>query len=372
MRTLHITRNFPPMIGGMERLNRHIAEQLGLRGQTHLLAGAGARAEALEGVEVTEIPMGSLSRFLLQSAIHARRIAGSWRPDVVLAGSGLFAPQALWAAQACGALSAVYVHGLDIAVPHPVYRALWWPALRRVRRVIANSASTAELARRIGIADERIRVVHPGVSMVGSTPGAAQAFRRRHELEDRTLLLSVGRLTRRKGLLEFVSDALPRIVAARPDATLVVVGGEPAQALFHKGVSIETIRQAAAAAGVETHLRFLGRLDDEELIAACLASQVHVFPVLDIPQDPEGFGMVAVEAAAQGLATVAYASAGVVDAVRDGVSGRLVKPGDSEAFAAAVLEMLQAPPDAGGIRGFAADFAWPRFGERLLDALAES
>ena len=372
MRTLHITRNFPPMVGGMERLNRHIAEQLGLRGPTHLLAGAGARAAAPEGVEVTEIPMGSLSRFLLQSTIHARRIAGSWRPDVVLAGSGLLAPQALWAAQACGALSAVYVHGLDIAVPHPVYRALWWPALRRVRRVIANSASTAELARRIGIADDRIRVVNPGVSMLGCTPDAAQAFRRKHGLEARSLLLSVGRLTRRKGLLEFVSDALPRIVAGRPDVTLVVVGGEPAQALFHKGVSIETIRQAATAAGVETHVRFLGRLEDEELIAAYLASQVHVFPVLDIPQDPEGFGMVAVEAAAQGLATVAYASAGVVDAVRDGVSGRLVKPGDSQAFADAVLEMLQAPPDAGGIRGFAADFAWPRFGERLLDALAES
>ena len=371
MRALHITRNFPPMIGGMERLNLHIAEQLGCRGQTRLLAGVGAREAAPRGVDVTELSMRSTPRFLLESAIQARRIAAGWCPDVVLAGSGLLAPQALWAARACGALSAVYVHGLDISVPHPVYRALWWPALRRVRRVIANSASTAELARSIGIAGERIRVVHPGVSMLSSPPGAAQAFRRRHGLEGKTLLLSVGRLTRRKGLLEFVSQVLPRIVADQPEALLVVVGSEPSQALFHKGVSVESIQQAAAAGGVGTHLRFLGRLGDEELIAAYLASQVHVFPVLEIPQDPEGFGMVAIEAAAQGLATVAYATAGVVDAVREGVSGRLVRPADSQAFAAAVLETIRAPLDPGGVREFAADFAWSRFGERLLDALAE-
>ncbi|MNG23962.1 D-inositol-3-phosphate glycosyltransferase [compost metagenome] len=81
--------------------------------------------------------------------------------------------------------------------------------------------------------------------------------------------------------------------------------------------------------------------------------------------------MVAVEAAAHGLQTVAYSSGGVVDAVADRVSGRLVASGHSEGFAQAVLALLADPIPAETIRGFAEDFSWRRFGERIKEAISD-
>jgi phosphatidylinositol alpha-1,6-mannosyltransferase len=115
--------------------------------------------------------------------------------------------------------------------------------------------------------------------------------------------------------------------------------------------------------------RFLGELaqDDPELGAAYFAADVLVFPVQKRMYDNEGFGMVAIEAAAHGLPTVAFAVGGVTDAVADNVSGRLVAAGDNEAFSRAVIDHLKNTSSLGNgdITTFAAKFAWPRFGQRL-------
>ena len=76
--------------------------------------------------------------------------------------------------------------------------------------------------------------------------------------------------------------------------------------------------------------------------------------------------MVAVEAAAHGLSTVAYATGGVVDAVADDVSGILVSPENARDFAAVVLRLLAQPLPAERVRAFAERFAWPQFGAALI------
>ena len=81
--------------------------------------------------------------------------------------------------------------------------------------------------------------------------------------------------------------------------------------------------------------------------------------------------MVAIEAATHGLATVAYATGGITDAVSEKVSGRLVPADDSAAFAQAVLETLQNPLNPDGIRQFAQRFAWPEFGKSIAQVLLQ-
>lgn len=371
-RLLLITRNFPPLLGGMERLNWHLAAELAGQFEVSVIAPQGAAAHTPPGVRLREAPLTPLWRFLWGAARLAHARARAWRPDVVLAGSGLTAPLALLAAQARGARTAVYVHGLDLSAPHPVYRALWHPALRRMDTVIANSHATAELAKAIGITPERIRIIHPGVAIPKPDPDARARFRAAHGIAlDAPLLLSVGRLTARKGLLEFVRDVLPRIAAQRPDVVLAVIGEAPRHALHAKAQTREDIQAAAAAAGVGGRVRFLGKRLGQDLTDAYFAADVHIFPVREIPNDPEGFGMVAIEAAAHGLPTVAYVSGGVVDAVSDGVSGRLVPQGDEQAFAQAVLDALTGGMRAEACRAFAQQFAWPRFGEQIARAIGQ-
>lgn len=372
-RILHITRNLPPLVGGMERLNWHIADELSKHAEVQVIGPQGSAAGKPEAVALAEVPLRPLWRFLLASAWRSVRTARSFKPDLVLAGSGLTAPAAWLAARVCGARAAVYLHGLDAAVKHPLYRALWHPAIRRMDVVIANSRPTAELARRLGVAEGRLRIVHPGVTLPAAPQPDArlQDYRQRHALGQARLLLSVGRLAARKGLLEFVQQALPLISRQAPDVRLVIIGDAPSDALLAHEQTREVIQQAADAAGLGDRLHFLGRVDELTLACAYESAALHIFPVRDLHGDPEGFGMVAIEAAAHGTPTVAFATGGIVDAVSEGQSGRLVPPGDYPALADATLEVLADDRQHWGFttQKFAKSFAWPVLGEKLWTVL---
>ena len=373
-RILHITRNLPPLVGGMERLNWHIADELSRYAQVQLIGPSGSAAQRPAAVPVTEVPLRPLPRFLLASAWQAVAVARRFQPHIVLAGSGLTAPAAWLAARASGAHAHVYLHGLDAAVQHPAYRAVWHPAIRRMDGVIANSQPTAELARNLGVAAEKIHIVHPGVTLPAA-PQSAEGlldFRQRHQLGDRRLLLSVGRLTTRKGLREFVQHALPAIVRAAPDTLLAIVGDAPADSLHASVQTRDSIQAVADAAGISQHLRFLGVITDpQELACAYESASLHIFPVRHLPGDPEGFGMVAIEAAAHGLPTVAFATGGIVDAVAEGQSGHLVAPAHYPALAQAVLQVLAESSGAWQARAnaFAAQFTWSFIGQKLWHIL---
>lgn len=370
----------PPLVGGMERLNWHLARELARTAQVRVIAPAGAAALAPADVTVFEVPLYPLWSFLTQATWLACQQTRAQPPNLVIAGSGLTALPVWIAARLAGASAATYVHGLDVAVHHWLYRAVWLSALRRMDCVIANSGPTAELAVVAGVPRARIGIVHPGVELPGTPadPGSIERFRAEHRLGSRPVLLSVGRLTARKGLSEFVTQAMPRILAAQPDAVLLIVGDVPLNALHAEGDTPDSIRLAAQRAGIAPEsLRFLGTVTDYAKLGVIYrAANVHVFPVREVPGDPEGFGMVAVEAAAHGLPTVAFEVGGVVDAVSHGNSGRLVAKGDYPAFARAVIDTLGVGSGwAEATLMFAERFSWPKFGQRvhtlLLDEPAE-
>ena len=367
-RILLITRNLPPLVGGMERLNWHMAKELSAHAAVRIIAPKGSAAYAPAGVEIIEVPLHPLWKFLVHAQWRALREARRWRPEVVLACSGLTAVPALLAARAASVRAIAYVHGLDLTVPHFVYRKLWLPALRYMDRVIANSRATAALAEHVGVQTVRIGIVHPGVAIPQNLADeqAIARFCAEYDLGKRPLLLSVGRLSARKGLREFVTNALPYIIVRHPHLILLIAGEAPSDALHAQTQTPESIHEAAKHVGVADNVRFLGRLTDAELGTAYDAANVHVFPVREISGDMEGFGMVAIEAAAHGLPTVAFATGGVVEAVEDGQSGHLIAPGDYHAFADAVLQTL-ANKDTlrASCITFARRFAWPNFGEQI-------
>lgn len=378
-RVLLVTRNFPPLWGGMERLNLHMLAELAKEYDIRMIAPEGASAHAPTGVFVTEVPLKPLSWFLVRCMLAAILESWRWRPDVVLAGSGLTAPVALVCAKLSRGRSIAYAHGLDMTVQHRLYRKLWYPAIRHLDSLIANSSPTKKLAEDIvGVDASRISVIHPGVSLpspeellVGAAKNAEkQKFCRRYRLNEGPLLLSVGRLTERKGLREFVRDVLPLIVSQYPNVSLAIVGDAPTDSLYATVQSSKSIREAAKEHGVEQNLFFLGKLFGQDLAHAYQAADVHVFPIRDIPNDPEGFGMVAVESAAYGVPTVAYRTGGVVDAVEDYRSGRLVEPGNSVAFAEAIFYYLNNVTNYMAISSFSKKFCWSNFGTSIIKSIS--
>ena len=366
-RLLFVTRNFPPLVGGMERLAAESVRALSERWPIGLVGPRGSESFVPPGCAIEPVAHESAIGFLLEGRRGANRMASRFGALAVIGGSGLAAPLVTGAARRAGAPAICFVHGLDLVARHPVYRALCLPPLRRMDCVIANSRNTAHLAAAQGIPASRIRVLHPGVEDA-TAPDPALSTRRFPRAAGRRLLLSVGRLLPRKGVVRFVERVLPGLVDRYPDLLLVIVGDAAPDALSGSGSEPARLQRAIRQLGLEHHVLLTGRVAQSELDAWYAVADLMVFPIMDLPGDVEGFGMVALEAAAHGLPTVAFAAGGVADAVADGVSGRLVPPGDYYAMGAAIEDWLvngHDGVDASSCRRHAAAFAWPLYGERL-------
>ena len=133
----------------------------------------------------------------------------------------------------------------------------------------------------------------------------------------------VGRIEPRKGALDLVRAA-PAIRDGAPGARIVVVGDEPPYARDSKYT-----RQVLASDEVEHH-----PWSDNA------PGLMRHLDVLVLPSYQEPFGTVLAEAMAVGTPVVATRTGGLPEVVRDGVTGRLVAPGDTGGLAAAVLEVL--------------------------------
>lgn len=132
----------------------------------------------------------------------------------------------------------------------------------------------------------------------------------------------VGRVEPRKGPLDLVRAA-PLVRRRVPDARVVVIGDDPygSDPAYTRAVlgspEIEAYPWSANAPGLMRHL-----------------------DVLVLPSHDEPFGTVLAEAMAVGTPVVATRVGGLAEVVADGVTGRLVAPGDSDSLATAVLEVL--------------------------------
>ncbi len=372
-RILLVTRNLPPLVGGMERLNWHMADELSKYAEVKVVGPTGAATVKPENVQVLESPLKPFMLFMLIALCKAFWAAVCFKPNVIIAGSGLTAPFVWLVSRLTGAKAVVYLHGFDITAAHWVYQKIWVPFFKRMDCVIVNSTPTKILALNAGVLEKDISIVHPGVTLpVTAQPlNAIQSFKKKYNLEHKKILLSVGRLTTRKGLKEFVENSLAYIVQQEPDMVLVVVGESPKNSLGAGLQTREEILEAARKNQIENHILFLGVITDNKQLATIYeAADVHVFPVRHIPDDPEGFGMVAIEAAAHGLPTVAFASGGVVDAVKDGVSGYLVEKDGYRFLSEKIIETLQVHLDPKDIRNFANSFEWNKFGQKIVRVIS--
>lgn len=278
---LLLTRNFPPLQGGMERLNHHIYIELCEEYDVTVVGPAGAGQFCREGDQVYTSPALPLWRFLLGSAWQTLRACRSRKkPKLIVAGSGIAALPAFIAGKLTKIPVMTYLHGLDIVAPHPIYQWIFLPAIRQSRVLLVNSRNTRQLAIDAGIPEQKIRLLHPGTclpNLEGLHGG--RVFRESICAGNRPILLSVGRLTARKGLVEFIEHCMPQICRLIPDVLLVIIGGDPSfsvdKALKH---SKSLIQQRISDLGLERNIMMLGNISDDLLTQAYAASQLHVFP----------------------------------------------------------------------------------------------
>ena len=146
--------------------------------------------------------------------------------------------------------------------------------------------------------------------------------------DDAKVILSVGNLVRLKGY-NYLVEALPAIVAAHPQAMLVLIGD---------GEEREPLREQAAALGMTDRVYFTGYLPTTQIPAWLNAADVFVLPSLS-----EGRPNVILEAMACGRLVVATRVGGIPEIVEDSQTGFLVAPQQPDQLAERISLLLDNP-----------------------------
>lgn len=154
-------------------------------------------------------------------------------------------------------------------------------------------------------------------------------------------LLFAGRLVQEKGL----AHLLRALALVDVPWRLVVAGDGPAR---------DEYQALAAQLRIADRVVFRGWLDVEEMKSALQRSACVVMPSLW----PEPFGRMGAEAFVYGCPIIAYAAGGVADWLQDRATGLLVAPGDIQALARSIRQMLQEPELRRQMGQQAREYAW--------------
>ncbi|MCW2541850.1 MAG: glycosyl transferase group 1 [Frankiales bacterium] len=374
-RVLVVTPVFPPALGGIETLTAGIVDRLRpWPVEVVTLAEPGSAAwdarSSLDIHRASNEPRGGRRAISKLNALALRR-ALSFRPTVVLS----MHVRCGWSAWAIRLLTRArwvqYYHAKEIAA-FPSSARL---SARGADRNIVVSSYTKQLLQAAGRPELRSQIIPPAVTiadvagLAGRAPAMSVALQESATRDADPLLLTVSRMADPYKGHDVIIKALPLILAEFPRTRWLVAGDGSNRADLERDVD---------DAGLADHVEFLGFVDDEQRQALFTTADLFVLPSR-VPRDHpggEGFGIVYLEAAANGLPVVAGNLGGAVDAVADNRTGLLVDPTDPRAVAEAILRLARDPAERKSLAAqgpaWAATFSWQRLMNDLRPTLANT
>ena len=238
-------------------------------------------------------------------------------------------------------------HGIEVWRPFSLAERL---ALRGARRILCVSAATRDAmqpycllpAERFVVLPNALDPFFPIATTV--TPPAAP------------VIATVSRLSRAdsyKGI-DHLIQALPRIREAIPQARLQIMG---------QGDDLPRLTKLAREVGQAEAVEFLGFVSDMEM-----QNRLRACALFALPSQREGFGLVFLEAMAQGRPCLGARAGGIPEVITS-ESGILVEYGEVPGIAAAVIAALQRPWDAAVILAHVRTFSYSVFRDRLQSLL---
>jgi glycosyltransferase involved in cell wall biosynthesis len=279
----------------------------------------------LVSVPAFSIPTREEYRVPASLTPRVRRDLEQFAPNVIhVASPDIVAHRALsWArARDVPAVASVhtrfetYMQYYNLHWLEPVIRAILRRFYRRCDAIVVPAESTAAILRAQRMNSD-ISIWTRGVDRDQFNPGRRDmGWRRAHGIKGGEMVIAfLGRIVMEKGLEAF-ADAIDALEKRKVKHKVLVIGDGPARAWFE-----ERLRQAV----------FTGQLVGSELGRALASADVLLNPSIT-----EAFGNVTLEAMACGLPVVAAAATGTANLVRDGETGVLVEPGDTNGYAGAL------------------------------------
>ena len=317
IKMLYITRKYPPAVGGMENFSYNLYNNFDS-----------------EKVETDIISLGKSQKHLVWFLPYAffRTLFSAHKYDVIFVGDALLSAIGFFTKLLFPEKKVIVnVFGLDITFKNPLYQFYLKLFYNRFDRYISISRETDKALRKRGI--KKSVVITPGVDIhqfEGKSADYKKICKKYNISENDTVLITVGRLVKRKGVNWFIRNVMPEL--KDKNIKYLIVGD---------GEDRENIEKSISDFGLHDKVKMLGRVDFETLNAVYTNADVFIMPNIHVDGDMEGFGLVAVEASLAGLSVVASGIEGIKDAISDGKNGFLLESGNVKQFRDKIIDISE-------------------------------
>ena len=339
---LFVTNDFGPRAGGIETFVIGLIERRPF-GQTIVYTSAQAGSEAYDqawkanfGVTVIR----DRAKILLPTPRVAQNLARIVKEsNIQVAAFGAAAPLGLLSAsmKRAGVRKTVALtHG------HEVWWAKVFPfncALRKIGTSVDSLTYLGEFTQQAiskslsKAAAQKMVKIAPGIDVDHFSPQDSTQLRKELKIDDKRVIVSVGRLVHRKGQ-DHLIQAMPEILKRVPDAHILMVG---------QGPYLSHLKKLVQELNLVDHVSFIGRIQYAQLPQYICAGDIFAMPSRSrfFGLEVEGLGIVYLEASACGLPVIAGSSGGAPDAVLVGVTGMVVDGENNQEIAAGAIKLLQ-------------------------------
>lgn len=225
----------------------------------------------------------------------------------------------------------ITVHGYDLQAAifkNAKCRRALLRALEQADRIITVSTKLGNLAKANIRFPEKVIVINNGINVEEFAPGEGNLA---PNYVGHRIILSVSNLIASKGI-DLNLRAIARLVDKYLNLRYIIIGDGPEMA---------TLRRLTSKLNLDEHVEFWGRLSHEEVL-----SYMAMADVFSLPSWREGFGVVYLEAMAQGKPVIGCRGEGIEDVIEDRGTGVLVKPKDVDSLVEALDFLFSHPKES--------------------------
>jgi phosphatidylinositol alpha-1,6-mannosyltransferase len=284
---------------------------------------------------------------------------------------GVWYPEGLIAYLAGVRPFVILAHGAELLPPTSRWRRSLWKALQRfvlerASLVIANSKYTKDLVSRAA-PKAHVEAIPLGVDTDRFAAGDRESAKEKFGVTAKRVLCTVSRIENYKAH-DTVLRAISKLeLDEREQFVYLIVGNGPHE---------QELRTLAVELGIESLVRWIGFISEEELPQVYSASDLFVLCTRHAPEERavEGFGLVFLEAQSCGIPVVGTRTGGIPDAIREGQSGWLIEQDDTQSLANIIRNLVHSPESFHAVGKQARERVlragtWEVYGRRLSSAL---
>lgn len=326
MNILYISHLHPPEnrplknIGGMQKVSMQLVDELEKRPDIEIHTIIMKAAWSMIEVKAFFFLLTLLKR--IPAAV--KRL----EPDVILFSSMVTASISPLLRNRVDVPMVTINHGQDVTLPVKLYQRYLPKVFNSLDGVISVSSATRQQCIERGMGSKKGIALPNGFDLESMERLPEKSAARKEmeqlfniDLEDKFLLLSVGRQVKRKGHQWFVETVFERI---QSDVIYLLIGDGPEHENI--GKAVERIRNGG-------EIILAGKQPDKILSAAYAAADLFIMPNIPVEGDMEGFGIVLLEANRAAVPAVASDLEGIKDVIEQGVNGYRVPHSKPEKFA---------------------------------------